>query len=164
MPSSFPYGGMENPYLTFVSPSIMLKDKSSAYIAAHEICHSWFGNLVTNKNWTGFWLNEGFTRYAERLIIQKHYNESRYRCQTQIGIYVMSNEINAYLSQKKPECTKLSPNLYHDGPDEIMSDIPYEKGFIFLTYLEVIMRVIIEINRKKLLLWIPENICNKLLI
>ena len=137
MPNSFPYGGMENPYLTFVSPSIILGDKSSAYIAAHEICHSWFGNLVTNKNWTHFWLNEGFTRYAERLIIKRNYNESRYGCQTQIGIYVAQNEINDYINEGKPEYTMLSPSVLHDGPDDILSDIPYEKGFLFLTYLEV---------------------------
>jgi leukotriene-A4 hydrolase len=137
MPPSFPYGGMENPYLTFVSPSILLGDKSSAYIAAHEICHSWFGNLVTNKNWTHFWLNEGFTKYSERLIIRKHYNETRFVLQSLIGNYTLQDEVNEYIEANKHECTKLSPNLYHDGPDDIMSDIPYEKGFFFLVYLEV---------------------------
>ena len=68
LPPSFPFGGMENPYLTFVSPSIILGDRSSAYVVAHEICHSWFGNQLTGKNWTHFGLNEGFTVYSERLI------------------------------------------------------------------------------------------------
>jgi len=137
MPPSFPYAAMENPHLTFISPSLILGDKSSVYIVAHEICHSWFGNLITNKNWTHFWLNEGFAKYSERLIIRKLYNDTRFILQSLIGYYISQNRINDFIAAKRGECTKLLPNLYHDGPDDIMTDIPYEKGFLLLVYLEV---------------------------
>lgn len=68
LPPSFPFGGMENPLLTFASPSIIVGDKSEISVAQHEIMHSWTGNLVTNKNWENFWLNEGFTVYGERQV------------------------------------------------------------------------------------------------
>ncbi len=139
MPPSFPYGGMENPYLTFVSPSIILGDRSSTYVVAHEICHSWFGNLITNRNWTHFWLNEGFTQYATRLILRKVYGESKYTCQARIGVNTLRDEVAEYLAQNKPACTTLFPNVYRDGPDDIMSDVPYEKGFLLVTHLENLM-------------------------
>jgi leukotriene-A4 hydrolase len=68
LPSSFPYGGMENPCLTFVTPTLLAGDRSQADVVAHEIAHSWCGNLVTNVNWESFWLNEGFTVFVERKI------------------------------------------------------------------------------------------------
>jgi leukotriene-A4 hydrolase len=137
MPKSFPLGGMENPHLTFVSPSIILKDKSSAHVVAHEIGHSWFGNLITNKNWTHFWLNEGFTRFIERKIIKALYGEDRYIYQSKIGELDLLNDVMRFYKQGKPEYTVLFPNLYRAGPDDIMSQIAYEKGFFFLTYIEV---------------------------
>jgi len=137
MPPSFPYGGMENPYLTFVSPSILVGDKSSSYVVAHEICHSWFGNLITNKNWTHFWLNEGFTQYSERLILKRMYDPIKYTAQARIGMYSLSDALKDF--ENLPEATKLFPNLYHMGPDNIMSDIAYEKGFLFVTYIEVFL-------------------------
>ena len=137
MPPSFPYGGMENPYLTFVSPSIIVGDRSSSYVVAHEICHSWFGNQITNKNWTHFWLNEGFTRYAERLILRKLYGENKYTCQCLMGLYDLRELVKNFISQGNEECTKLFINNYREGPDDIMSVIAYEKGFFFLVYLEV---------------------------
>ena len=133
MPFSFPYGGMENPYLTFVSPSIIVGDKSSANVVAHEICHSWFGNQVTGKNWSHFWLNEGFTVYAERLIGLKLNGTRYYESQSRIGgdnVRTLAKEL------KDGELTKLFPNVYRDGPDGIMSNIAYEKGYLFLKYLE----------------------------
>ncbi|CAE8604176.1 unnamed protein product [Polarella glacialis] len=68
MPPSFPYGGMENPRMTFVTPCLLAGDRSLGDVIAHEIAHSWFGNLVTNANWSDFWLNEGFTMFAQRRI------------------------------------------------------------------------------------------------
>eukprot|EP00830_Metopus_es_P002985 TRINITY_DN1275_c0_g1_i1.p1 TRINITY_DN1275_c0_g1~~TRINITY_DN1275_c0_g1_i1.p1 ORF type:complete len:658 (+),score=77.99 TRINITY_DN1275_c0_g1_i1:38-2011(+) len=136
MPPSFPFGGMENPYLTFVSPSIIIGDRSSAYVVAHEICHSWFGNLITNRNWTHFWLNEGFTQYSERLILRKHYGENKYICQCRIGMHDLRESLKDFEESGKEECTKLFPNIYRAGPDDIMSDVAYEKGFLFLNYLE----------------------------
>ncbi len=69
LPPSFPYGGMENPCLTFATPTLLAGDKSLANVIAHEIAHSWTGNLVTNKDWEHFWLNEGFTVFVERKIL-----------------------------------------------------------------------------------------------
>ena len=68
LPPSFPFGGMENPLLTFVSPTIIVGDKSQVDVGTHEIVHSWSGNLVTNSNWENFWLNEGFTVFSERKV------------------------------------------------------------------------------------------------
>ena len=75
LPPSFPFGGMENPNLTFVSPSIIAGDRSLVNVIAHEISHSWTGNLVTNANWVDFWLNEGFTVFLERKILEIVYGE-----------------------------------------------------------------------------------------
>ena len=76
LPPSFPYGGMENPCLTFVTPTLLAGDRSQAHVVAHEIAHSWSGNLVTNATWEHFWLNEGFTVYLERKIMNKLYGKS----------------------------------------------------------------------------------------
>jgi leukotriene-A4 hydrolase len=75
LPPSFPYGGMENPCLTFVTPTLLAGDRSLANVIAHEICHSWTGNLVTNHNWEHFWLNEGFTVFIERKIASRLVDE-----------------------------------------------------------------------------------------
>jgi len=68
LPPSFPMGGMENPLLTFASPTIIVGDFSQVYVATHEIAHSWTGNTVTCQNWESFWLNEGFTVFIERKV------------------------------------------------------------------------------------------------
>lgn len=75
MPPSFPFGGMENPCITFVTPCLLAGDRSLVDVIIHEISHSWFGNLVTNANWGEFWLNEGFTMYAQRRISTIVYGE-----------------------------------------------------------------------------------------
>lgn len=79
LPPSFPFGGMENPLLTFASPTIIVGDKSAINVATHEIAHSWTGNLVTNRNWENFWLNEGFTVFTERHVTRKMKGEAFYR-------------------------------------------------------------------------------------
>ena len=75
LPPSFPFGGMENPMLTFATPTILAGDKSLVSLVAHELAHSWSGNLVTNSTWRDFWLNEGFTTYLERRIIEAVYGK-----------------------------------------------------------------------------------------
>jgi leukotriene-A4 hydrolase len=75
LPPSFPYGGMENPCLTFVTPTLLAGDRSLASVVAHEIAHSWMGNGVTNKTWAHFWMNEGFTVFVERKILAKKYGQ-----------------------------------------------------------------------------------------
>ena len=77
LPPSFPFGGMENPRLTFATPTVIAGDKSLVSLVAHELAHSWSGNLVTNATWEDFWLNEGFTTYIERRIIEAVYGEPR---------------------------------------------------------------------------------------
>ena len=137
MPPSFPIGGMENPYITFVSPSIIVGDKSSAIVVAHEICHSWFGNQVTSKNWNHIWLNESFTNYAEFLIVRKVHGEQSYKAQCRISVDQLKDAIDSF--RDTPEYTKLCPNVIGDDPENLMNIVIYVKGFLFLKYLEKIL-------------------------
>ena len=73
LPPSFPFGGMENPRLTFATPTVLAGDRSLVSLVAHELAHSWSGNLVTNATWSDFWLNEGFTVYVERRVLERVY-------------------------------------------------------------------------------------------
>src|SRR6202034_783134 len=86
MPPSFPFGGMENPRLTFVTPTILAGDRSLVSLIAHEIAHSWSGNLVTNATWRDFWLNEGFKTYLERRIIEDLYGVDRADMEAVLGL------------------------------------------------------------------------------
>ena len=79
LPPSFPFGGMENPRLTFATPTVIAGDKSLVALVAHELAHSWSGNLVTNATWRDFWLNEGFTTYLERRIVEARVRQARRR-------------------------------------------------------------------------------------
>ena len=130
LPKSFPYGGMENPSLTFVTPSLLAGDKSLVNVIAHEISHSWSGNLVTMSSWKDFWLNEGFTDFIERKIIQLLYDEDTSKLQAIFGENSMINDINNLGSSKST--SSLSPFIIGRHPDDIYSNIPYEKGFNFL--------------------------------
>ena len=85
MPPSFPVGGMENPLLTFASPSIMVKDKSQIYVATHEIAHSWTGNMVTCKDWSNLWINEGLTVFIERVISGQLHGDDFSKIESQLG-------------------------------------------------------------------------------
>jgi leukotriene-A4 hydrolase len=96
LPPGFPYGGMENPCLTFVTPSLLAGDKSLESVIAHEISHSWTGNLVTNKDWRNFWLNEGFTMFLERKIVQLVYGEDAALLNASIGYKDLLNDINTF--------------------------------------------------------------------
>ena len=138
LPASFPYGGMENPLLTFASPTIIVGDKSQVYVATHEIAHSWTGNQVTCRDWSNMWLNEGFTVFEERKVsaILKNSNDFALR-EAQLGnvslwVDIMSYGVNNTYSS-------LYPVLNGDNPDRSYSQLPYEKGFQFLTYLESLL-------------------------
>src|SRR6476620_6936826 len=85
LPPSFPFGGMENPMLTFATPTIIAGDRSLVSLIAHELAHSWSGNLVTNANWNDFWLNEGFTDYFERRIVEELYGKEEAKMQEVLG-------------------------------------------------------------------------------
>eukprot|EP00474_Spongospora_subterranea_P009862 CRZ10320.1 hypothetical protein [Spongospora subterranea] len=134
LPPSFPYGGMENPCLTFVTPTLLTGDKSLANVVAHEIAHSWHGNLVTNATWEHFWLNEGFTVYVERKIGGKIHGDPYFHFQAIGGWNHLKEDVN-HFGATSP-LTKLCPDLKGIDPDDAFSSVPYEKGFNFLFYLE----------------------------
>ena len=96
LPPGFPYGGMENPCLTFATPSLIAGDRSLANVIAHEISHSWTGNLVTMKDWRNFWLNEGFTVFLERKIIELVYGEDTSKLQAQVGYAGYSVDVETF--------------------------------------------------------------------
>ena len=134
MPPSFPYGGMENPRLTFLTPTVIAGDRSLVGVVAHELAHSWTGNLVTNANAEHFWLNEGFTMYAERRIVEELDGPDMAALQAMLG----RRELDASLERFKdqPELTKLRTHLEGIDPDNAYSLVPYEKGYFFLVTLE----------------------------
>jgi leukotriene-A4 hydrolase len=134
MPPSFPYGGMENPRLTFVTPTVIAGDRSLVSVLAHELAHSWTGNLVTNANAEHFWLNEGFTVYAERRIVEALYGVEEAELQAAIGRRELDKEIARFA--RTPELTRLRTRLTGVDPDEAFSKVPYEKGYLFLRALE----------------------------
>lgn len=136
MPPSFPLGGMENPCLTFVTPTIISGDKTLAIdTIAHEAAHSWTGNLITNINFEHFWLNEGFTVYIHGLIILRLYNKEARDFLGISGLSELSDCVNTQFSEK-PERTKLVIDLTDLGPDDVYSCVPYIKGSTYLRFLE----------------------------
>lgn len=137
LPPSFPYGGMENPCLTFVTPTLLAGDRSLSNVVAHEIAHSWFGNLITNYNWEHFWLNEGFTVFFERKIIGKIFGEQERQFQCYSGYLELTETVKEYYHEKADHpFTILIPKLDGIDPDDSFSLIPYEKGSALLLYLE----------------------------
>jgi leukotriene A-4 hydrolase/aminopeptidase len=132
LPPSFPFGGMENPRLTFATPTILAGDKSLVAIVAHELAHSWAGNLVTNATWRDFWLNEGFTVYLERRIVERVYGLRRAEMEAVLGRQDLEKEM-ATLPEKE---RVLHVDLTGRDPDDGFTDVPYEKGALFLRHLE----------------------------
>jgi aminopeptidase N len=136
MPHSFAYGGMENPRLSFISPSVVAGDRSLVSVIVHELAHSWSGNLVTSATWNDFWLNEGFTTYLERRQMQALYGERRARMEDAIGYEFLSEAITDAKAAGLPQDASLKLDLAGRDPDEGTSDVAYEKGRWFLGYLE----------------------------
>ncbi|PAA93340.1 hypothetical protein BOX15_Mlig009299g2 [Macrostomum lignano] len=138
LPPSFPYGGMENPCLTFVTPTLLAGDRSLASVVAHEIAHSWTGNLVTNATWEDFWLNEGHTVYVERLVCEKLYGSPDRHLAMLEGWHALRD---AVLVARKPDdpLTCLVPKLDGVDPDDAFSSVPYEKGSSLLYYIETLV-------------------------
>ncbi len=134
MPPSFPYGGMENPRLTFLTPTLIAGDRSLVNVVAHELAHSWTGNLVTNANAEHFWLNEGFTVFAERRILEALEGPEMAALHAAIGRRSLEEAVARF--HKTPELTKLRPQLEGIDPDDAFSQVPYEKGYLFLRALE----------------------------
>ncbi|KAK4509405.1 54S ribosomal protein img2, mitochondrial [Mucor velutinosus] len=135
LPPSFPYGGMENPCLTFVTPTLLAGDKSAVDVVAHEIAHSWMGNLVTTSNWEHFWLNEGWTVFIERKIAARLHGEPERQFSSIIGWKALKESVELF-GEDSP-ATVLKPDLSSGiDPDDYFSSIPYEKGFNLLYHIE----------------------------
>ncbi len=132
LPPSFPFGGMENPMLTFATPTIIAGDRSLVSLVAHELAHSWSGNLVTNANWDDFWLNEGFTSYFENRIMEAVYGRDA-AVQEQVLAW---GGLQDELKSLPPEDTRLHLDLTGRDPDEGMNTIAYDKGAAFVRTLE----------------------------
>nr|XP_020450944.1 leukotriene A-4 hydrolase [Monopterus albus] len=137
LPPSFPYGGMENPCLTFATPTLLAGDKSLSNVIAHEISHSWTGNLVTNKTWEHFWLNEGHTVYLERMIGRCMESEQFRQFKAIGGWKELQDSVNTFGANNP--LTNLVPSLQDVNPDDAFSSVPYEKGFTLLYHLEELM-------------------------
>jgi aminopeptidase N len=132
LPPSFPLGGMENPRITFATPTILAGDKSLVSLIAHELAHSWSGNLVTNATWRDFWLNEGFAVYVERRILEALYGRDRAEMEAVLGRQELENELATL--EDKDEILYI--DLKNRDPEECITRIPYEKGALFLRQLE----------------------------
>ncbi|MEM1179285.1 MAG: M1 family metallopeptidase [Acidobacteriota bacterium] len=132
LPPSFPFGGMENPRLTFATPTILAGDRSLVALIAHELAHSWSGNLVTNATWDDFWLNEGFTVYLERRIMEAVYDPAYVDMLSQLGL----QDLRSTLGEVSPRDSHLHLDLTGRDPDDGMTDVAYEKGHFFLLTLE----------------------------
>ena len=132
LPPSFPFGGMENPRLSFITPTVIAGDKSLVSLIAHELAHSWSGNTVTNATWRDLWLNEGFTTYLTYRIMEMIYGHDRYRMEAVLGYQDLQEDIAALPANDQV----LAIDLRGRNPDDVFSDIPYEKGALFLRELE----------------------------
>jgi leukotriene A-4 hydrolase/aminopeptidase len=132
LPPSFPFGGMENPRLTFATPTIIAGDRSLVALIAHELAHSWSGNLVTNSTWNDFWLNEGFTVYFERRIMESLFGKDYTDMLALLGYQDMMRTMD----EEEPAMQSLKLNLINKHPDDGMTDVAYEKGYFFLRLLE----------------------------
>ncbi|TAJ38756.1 MAG: aminopeptidase, partial [Brevundimonas sp.] len=132
LPPSFPFGGMENPKLTFATPTIIAGDQSLVSLVAHELAHSWSGNLVTNATWNDFWLNEGFTTYFENRIMESIYGHDRAVQEQVLSWDGLQDELKSLPAAD----TRLHLDLTGRDPDDGMNTIAYDKGSAFLRTIE----------------------------
>ena len=133
LPPSFPFGGMENPRLSFMTPTLIAGDKSLTNVVAHELAHSWSGNLVTNSNWRDAWLNEGFTSYVENRVMEALYGKGRAVMEQALSLDDLKRDV---AGAERPGLTqlKLPEDIAH--PDDAFSQVAYVKGQFFLNFLE----------------------------
>ena len=133
LPPSFPFGGMENPRLSFITPTVIAGDKSLVSLIAHELAHSWSGNTVTNATWRDLWLNEGFTTYLTYRIMQMVYGDERFEMESVLG----RQDLQADIDSLPDKDQIMAIDLRGRDPDDVFSNIPYEKGALFLRELEL---------------------------
>lgn len=132
LPPSFPFGGMENPRLSFITPTVVSGDRSLINLIAHELAHSWSGNLVTNATWRDLWINEGFTSYVENRIMEALFGTARAQMELSLGYQDLMADL-----QRLPEGDQVMHlELGQRDPDDAFSQVPYVKGQLFLVYLE----------------------------
>ena len=134
LPPSFPFGGMENPRLTFATPTILAGDRSLVSLVAHELAHSWSGNLVTNATWSDFWLNEGFTTYIENRIMEQLYGKERAAMLEALARRELADELARFANDTGE--TILHIDVKGRNPDDAVTTIAYDKGAAFLRMLE----------------------------
>jgi leukotriene-A4 hydrolase len=134
LPTGFPFGGMENPKMTFATPTVVTGDRSLVSLVAHELAHSWSGNLVTNATWNDFWMNEGFTVYFERRIMEALYGAEYTEMLAQLEYWELLEEIKDF-GDDSPD-TKLKSDFKGRSPDDGLTGIAYQKGSLFLLMLE----------------------------
>ena len=134
LPPSFPYGGMENPRLSFITPTVIAGDRSLVALIAHELAHSWSGNLVTNNDWNAFWLNEGFTSYVENRIIEALFGAERADMEFVLDTRGLADDFRS--RPVPPELQRLAQDISGLDPDAIYTTTAYTKGSWFLKYLE----------------------------
>lgn len=132
LPSSFPFGGMENPRLSFITPTVITGDRSLVSLIAHELAHSWSGNLITNSNWNELWINEGFTNFVENRLMREVYGEERANMEANLSYHELVRD----MAGLAPADTALRVNLNERDPDDAFSQVPYVKGQLFLSWLE----------------------------
>ncbi|GGH67608.1 M1 family metallopeptidase [Phaeocystidibacter marisrubri] len=135
LPASFPFGGMENPRITFATPTILAGDRSLVSLVAHELAHSWSGNLVTNATWNDFWLNEGFTVYFEQRIMESVYGREYSEMLASLAHEGLKDEVAEFM-HGHAEDTKLAIDLTDRNPDDGVTTIAYDKGYHFLRLIE----------------------------
>jgi aminopeptidase N len=136
LPYSFPFGGMENPMLTFANPTLLTGDKSLVSVLAHELAHSWSGNLVTNHSWSDLWLNEGTTVYFEQRIMEALSGKEVADIMALIEFDELQDALKEIAASKNPEDSKLHLELAGRDPDLALSDVAYVKGAFFFKTLE----------------------------
>ncbi len=134
LPPSFPYGGMENPRLSFITPTVIAGDRSLVALIAHELAHSWSGNLVTNNSWDSFWLNEGFTSYVENRIVEELYGADRAEMEFVLDTRSLRRDFRELPVDENLQ--RLNQRTTGLDPDAIYTTTSYTKGSWFLKYLE----------------------------
>jgi len=136
LPPSFMWGGMENPRVSFITPTVIAGDRSLVSLIAHELAHSWSGNLVTNARWRDYWLNEGFTTHLERRIMEVVYGKPREAMEDVLGMQALQRDLDRFDAQGDRGLEQLAAQLDGRDPDDGASMVPYEKGHQLLRFIE----------------------------